>query len=82
MRNLLKNTNRKELIELGLAVLLVALGIIAAATTASRIILGLALVLAGMLVALQIFLQSTIPFWSKTGTGLSRHSLSDCKVLS
>ena len=46
MRNLLKNTNRKELIELGLAVLLVALGIIAAATTASRIILGLALVLA------------------------------------
>ncbi len=57
MRNLLKNTNRKELIELGLAALLVALGIIAAATTASRIILGLALVLAGMLVALQIFLQ-------------------------
>ena len=57
MRNLLKNTKSKELIEMALAALLVALGIIVAATTASRVILGFALVLAGMIIALQIFLK-------------------------
>lgn len=54
---MLKNTKGKELVEVALAALLVALGIVAAATTASRVILGLALVLAGMLIALQIFLK-------------------------
>ncbi len=57
MRNLLKNTKRTELIEAALAALLVALGIIVGATTASRIILGGALVLAGMLIASLIFMQ-------------------------
>lgn len=57
MRNLLKNTKRKELAEMAAAVLLIIIGIVLAAGTVSRVVLGFALVFAGILVALFIFLR-------------------------